>query len=450
MLAEWTTLSSPVRGPRSSAAAGASIACPPLALRPLDRRVHRDLRLDLGAGHPAQARRRLRPPHRLAGGPRSAGDDRVAGLHDPRRLRGRPPHADPRSLVSGAGAPGALARSLVSGPVQTLSANSVNAYVRPIRSLAIWLVDEGILAVNPFRRSTTTGRAQPPATIRRDPDQERDTRGSACSRTRLCRRRSPRSARWRHRLDPGHHGCPQLKRPAAAHRRCRLRAGGHPLPAGQGRQDSRTRPAARDSDRSVCLPRARTSRLPACLPYSLGDPGWLFLSHAGGEPRPLTMNALSLMLTRRYHAGGGSLRCFGSHRIRHATATLLVNNGMPLEEVSRYLGHSSTVTDPTLCPPDAGGSRNPGRGCARASGVDRGLTTMWSGVRRFRHPRPEARQVAIPMAQSPLDCGSPIANDVLRLLPRTPVRPHRTRRRCLGRSPARWVGDQERIRHGER
>jgi site-specific recombinase XerD len=51
------------------------------------------------------------------------------------------------------------------------------------------------------------------------------------------------------------------------------------------------------------------------------------------------------MLTRRYHAGGGSLRCFGSHRIRHATATLLVNNGMPLEEVSRYLqlGHSSTV-----------------------------------------------------------------------------------------------------------
>lgn len=45
---------------------------------------------------------------------------------------------------------------------------------------------------------------------------------------------------------------------------------------------------------------------------------------------------------RRYHAGGGSVRVFGSHRIRHATATLLVNNGMPLEEVSRYLGHSST------------------------------------------------------------------------------------------------------------
>jgi len=29
-------------------------------------------------------------------------------------------------------------------------------------------------------------------------------------------------------------------------------------------------------------------------------------------------------------------------QIRHATATFLVNNGMPLEEVSKYLGHSST------------------------------------------------------------------------------------------------------------
>ncbi len=45
------------------------------------------------------------------------------------------------------------------------------------------------------------------------------------------------------------------------------------------------------------------------------------------------MNALSGMLTRRYHAGGGTLPYFGSHRIRHAVATLMVNNGMPLDEV---------------------------------------------------------------------------------------------------------------------
>ena len=71
------------------------------------------------------------------------------------------------------------------------------------------------------------------------------------------------------------------------------------------------------------------------------DPGYLFPS-ATGHGAPLGMNALSLMLTRRFRAGGGTLPYFGSHRIRHATATLLVNHGMPLEEVSRYLGHSST------------------------------------------------------------------------------------------------------------
>jgi integrase len=72
------------------------------------------------------------------------------------------------------------------------------------------------------------------------------------------------------------------------------------------------------------------------------DPGFLFPA-VGAAGAPLSMNALSLMLTRRYHAGGGGLPYFGSHRIRHATATLLVNNGMGLEEVSRYLGHSSTM-----------------------------------------------------------------------------------------------------------
>ena len=83
---------------------------------------------------------------------------------------------------------------------------------------------------------------------------------------------------------------------------------------------------------------------PVVAPDGEDLPGILFPSdRSRTRPQPLTMNAISLMLTRRYHAGGGTLRCFGSHRIRHATATLLVNNGMPLEEVSRYLGHSSTM-----------------------------------------------------------------------------------------------------------
>jgi hypothetical protein len=60
-----------------------------------------------------------------------------------------------RPKVSGVwrGGPDALGRSLRHAPVQTLSANSVNAYMRPLRSLAIWLVDEGLLALDPFRRS---------------------------------------------------------------------------------------------------------------------------------------------------------------------------------------------------------------------------------------------------------------------------------------------------------
>jgi integrase len=47
------------------------------------------------------------------------------------------------------------------------------------------------------------------------------------------------------------------------------------------------------------------------------------------------------MMSRRDHSGGGGLGTFGSHGFRHATATLLALNRMPLEELSRYLRHSS-------------------------------------------------------------------------------------------------------------
>ena len=50
------------------------------------------------------------------------------------------------------------------------------------------------------------------------------------------------------------------------------------------------------------------------------------------------MNTLSLMVTRRYPAGSGTLRTFGPHWSRHA-ATLLVNNGMPLEDIKRHVCH---------------------------------------------------------------------------------------------------------------
>ncbi len=66
-----------------------------------------------------------------------------------------------------------LGRSLRAGPVQTLSANSVNAYGRPLRSLAIWLVDEGLLALNPFRRSRRRAALNPLL-----PSEETPTKGA--------------------------------------------------------------------------------------------------------------------------------------------------------------------------------------------------------------------------------------------------------------------------------
>jgi len=239
------------------------------------------------------------------------------------------------------GAPNALARSLEVGPVQTLSANSVNAYVRPIRSLAIWLVDEGLLAANPFRRSRRRAALNPLLPSEETPTKSatlddlhalergcagegpldlRDAAIVSILVTTAARNSSVRLLRI---------GDVDFERAVIRFRRAK----------GAKTLELALQPGTASAI-SAYLDHGRAAFLPS--PTPAGDPGWLFLSHAGGKPAPLTTNSLSLMLTRRYHAGGGSLRCFGSHRIRHGTATLLVNNGMPLEEVSRYLGHSST------------------------------------------------------------------------------------------------------------
>jgi integrase len=241
------------------------------------------------------------------------------------------------------GAPDALGRSLAAGPIETLSANSVNAYVRPLRSLAIWLVDEGLLSINPFRRSRRRAALNPLLPSEETPtksatlddlhalergcagDRPLDLRDAAIVSilvTTAARNSSVRLLRL---------GDVDFERAVIRFRRAK---GGKTLELALQPGTASALLTYLEHGRAAFLP---TSSTPA------DDPGWLFLSHAGRIPRPLTMNALSLMLTRRYHTGGGSLRCFGSHRIRHATATLLVNNGMPLEEVSRYLGHSSTM-----------------------------------------------------------------------------------------------------------
>ena len=256
-----------------------------------------------------------------------------------------------RPKVSGVwrGAPNALARSIQSVPIQTLSANTVNAYMRPIRSLAIWLVDEGLLGVNPFRRSRRRASLNPLLPTEETPTKSatledlralergcagegpldlRDRAIVAILVTTAARNSSVRLLRI---------GDVDFERALILFRRAK---GGKTL-------ELALQPGAAAA-LSAYIERGRPALLgtvPIGPRQDVGaDPGWLFPSGRAGERRPLSMNALSLMLTRRYHAGGGSLRYFGSHRIRHGTATLLVNNGMPLEEVSRYLGHSSTIT----------------------------------------------------------------------------------------------------------
>jgi integrase len=245
------------------------------------------------------------------------------------------------------GAPDALGRSLRAGPIQTLSANSVNAYVRPLRSLAIWLVEEGILGLNPFRRSRRRAALNPLLPSEETPtksatlddlhalergcagDRPIDLRDRAITSilvTSAARNSSVRLLRLED-LD--------FERSVIRFRRAK---GGKTLEVALQADTKAALVSYLKHGRQALLGEG-----PAILDSSK-DPGWVFLSAGAGAARPLTMNALSLMLTRRYHAGGGSLRSFGSHRIRHATATLLVNNGMPLDEVSRYLGHSSTMT----------------------------------------------------------------------------------------------------------
>jgi integrase len=251
-----------------------------------------------------------------------------------------------RPKVSGVwrGAPDALGRSLRHAPVQTLSANSVNAYVRPLRSLVIWLVDEGLLSSDPFRRSRRRAALNPLL-----PSEETPTKSATLKDIRAleagCAGDRPLDLRDRAIVSI-------LKTTAARNSGVRLlrledldfeRAlirfrrgkGGKTL-------DVALQPETRAA-LSAYLERGRQLLVEQARGDGEADPGWLFVSACQSDGvQPLSMNAVSLMLTRRYHAGGGSLRTFGSHRIRHATATLLVNNGMPLEEVSRYLGHSST------------------------------------------------------------------------------------------------------------
>jgi site-specific recombinase XerD len=251
-----------------------------------------------------------------------------------------------RPKVSGVwrGAPDALGRSLRHAPLQTLSANSINAYVRPLRSLVMWLVDEGLVTSDPFRRSRRRAALNPLL-----PSEETPTKSATLDDIRAleagCAGERPLDLRDRAIVSI-------LKTTAARNSGVRLlRLDDLDFERSlirfrRGKGGKTLDVALQPETRAALLAYLQGGR-PILVEQASGageaDRDWLFVSACQSDGvQPLSMNAVSLMLTRRYHAGGGTLRTFGSHRIRHATATLLVNNGMPLEEVSRYLGHSST------------------------------------------------------------------------------------------------------------
>ena len=238
------------------------------------------------------------------------------------------------------GSPDARTRSLAAGPAETLSANSVNAYVRPLRSLVIWALDEGYVASNPFRRFRRRAALDPLL-----PSEETPTKGATLSDLRAletgCAGDRPRDLRDRAIVailvtTAARNSAVRLLRlDDVDAERALLR-----FWRGKG---GKTLLVTLHPDARAALERYLSEGRPALVgaTASAPDPGYLFPSERDGL-QPLGMNALSLMLTRRYHAGGGTLPYFGSHRIRHGTATLLANNGMPLEELSRYMGHAST------------------------------------------------------------------------------------------------------------
>jgi site-specific recombinase XerD len=244
-----------------------------------------------------------------------------------------------RSRIHGVwrGSPDAARRSEAAGQPETLSANTVNTYVRPLRSLAIWLVDEGLLASNPFRRSRRRAALNPLL-----PAEDTPTKGATLedlqALERGCAGGAPIDLRDRAIVAV-------LVTTAARNSSVRLlRRDDVDLERGV----IRFRRAKGDKTLEIALHASARAAIEAylaagrpALVKAVADRGYQFPSRARASA-PLSMNALSQMLNPPNPAGGGSLAYFGSHRIRHATATFLVNNGMPLEEVSRYLGHSST------------------------------------------------------------------------------------------------------------
>ena len=234
----------------------------------------------------------------------------------------------------------------------TLSLNTVNAYMRSIRAFVSWLVGEGLISTDPFRRYDRRTGSNPLL-----PHEETPTKGASLADfaiiERGCRGANPLDLRDQAIISV-------LKTTTARNSVVRLlrlddvdferdlitfRRG-----KGQKTLEVTLHPETKAALQRY-IQRGRKRLLPRYPVRGMervtigSDPGWLFLARDNGfgaKAGPLSANGLSEMITRRYKAGGGLLSFFGSHRIRHGAATLLANNGMPIDELSRFMGHSTT------------------------------------------------------------------------------------------------------------
>jgi integrase len=234
------------------------------------------------------------------------------------------------------------------------SLNSINSTMRTLRAFVLWLHEDGRLPINPFARKHRRGGQNPLL-----PREATPTKAASLSDIealeRGCMGNRPLDLRDQAIVSV-------LKTTSARNSSVRLlRLSDIDLE----REVITFRRAKSDQTYEVALmPETKAALIryfrrgrPKLLPrypargyehvQVSSDPECVFIARnngrASGDPGPLSPNALSRMLTRRYHAGGGTLQHFGSHRIRHGTATILSNNGMPIEELSRHMGHSSTV-----------------------------------------------------------------------------------------------------------
>ena len=78
---------------------------------------------------------------------------------------------------------------------------------------------------------------------------------------------------------------------------------------------------------------------------NLLDTQVVFLSSRGRKGEiGLTSSGVLQILTRRYHAGGGTLSSFGPHRLRHGMATYMAEQGVDQRDIQRWGGWSNIET----------------------------------------------------------------------------------------------------------